>query len=146
MRVVGGRGLCLAAARAHPRNRVSRLGGRHRPWPSPPFLGWFADRPVLMKIGTSVVVLAAVAVSVGATAVVKIGAVSDNADSIYSQNLQAIAALGQVQHTLSETKIDIAQFVLNAGAIERSVSETAIALADLWHTAVFADISEIATT
>jgi AcrR family transcriptional regulator len=38
------------------------------------------------------------------------------------------------------------QFVLNAGAIERSVSETAIALADLWHTAVFADISEIATT
>jgi hypothetical protein len=45
VRVVGGRGLCLAAARAHPLEQVSRPGGRRRPWPSPPLLGWVADRP-----------------------------------------------------------------------------------------------------
>jgi len=38
------------------------------------------------------------------------------------------------------------QFVLNAGAVERSVSDTATALADLWHTAVFAEASATATT
>jgi methyl-accepting chemotaxis protein len=81
---------------------------------APRRLGWFADRPVLTKIVTSVVIVAVVAIAVGLTALAKIGAVAGNADTIYAKNLQATAALGQVQHTLSETKIDIAQFVLNA--------------------------------
>jgi methyl-accepting chemotaxis protein len=98
--------------------------------PVPRRAGWFADRPVLMKIGTSVVVLAAVAVSVGATAVAKIDSVSDNADSIYAQNLQAIAALGQVQHTLSETKIDVAQYVLNADRPEKQAERVDMVAAD----------------
>jgi hypothetical protein len=42
--VVGWCGLCLAAARAHPWNKVSRPGGRRRSWPSPPVLGSLAGR------------------------------------------------------------------------------------------------------
>src|SRR5215213_4374386 len=40
----GGCGLCVAAARAHPMDTVSRSGGRRRPWRSPPLRCWFADR------------------------------------------------------------------------------------------------------
>jgi AcrR family transcriptional regulator len=37
------------------------------------------------------------------------------------------------------------QFVLGTGPVDRSVSDTAAALADLWHSAVFADASAPAT-
>src|ERR687897_2416499 len=40
----GGRGLCLAAARAHPMDTTSRSGGRRWPSLSPPLLGSFAAR------------------------------------------------------------------------------------------------------
>jgi methyl-accepting chemotaxis protein len=97
---------------------------------APRRLGWFADRPVLVKIGTSVVLVAGVAAAVGATAVVKIDDVAQNADAIYEQNLKAVTALGQVQHTLSETKIDIAQFVLNADRPAKQAERVDMVAAD----------------
>jgi methyl-accepting chemotaxis protein len=76
--------------------------------------GWFANRPVLVKIATSVVIMAVVAVAVGLTAISKLDAVAANADDLYASCLQSIAALGRAQHDLSETKVDVSQFVLNA--------------------------------
>jgi methyl-accepting chemotaxis protein len=78
--------------------------------------GWFANRPVSLKIASSVLVVAVVAVAVGVTALVRMAGMAQDERTIYSQNLVPIADLGQVQHSLSEAKQDLSQYVLNSGA------------------------------
>jgi methyl-accepting chemotaxis protein len=75
--------------------------------------GWFSDRPVALKIATSVVVVGGVAVAVGLTGLSSMDTIAGNGDAVYTHNLLPIAALGRVQHDLSETKVDVAQYVLN---------------------------------
>jgi methyl-accepting chemotaxis protein len=84
--------------------------------------GWFANRPVLVKIATSVVIVAVVAVAVGLTALSKLASVSANVDDMYRNNLQAIAALGRAQHDQSETKVDMNQYVLAADQPAKQVT------------------------
>jgi methyl-accepting chemotaxis protein len=63
-----------------------------------------------VKIASSVLVIAVVAVVVGVTALVKMDMIAGNGDYIYSQNLLPIAQLGEAQHALSEAKVDLAQY------------------------------------
>src|SRR5690348_2367198 len=75
--------------------------------------GWFADRPVAVKIASAVLIVAAVAVAVGLTALVKMSAMAANSRYIYDQNLLPITQLTQVEYALEEAKVDTAQYVLN---------------------------------
>jgi methyl-accepting chemotaxis protein len=75
---------------------------------------WFTDRPVSVKITSSVVLVGAVAVAVGVTGLRSMDSIAANGSAAYSQNLVPITVLGNLSHQLGETKIDVAQFVLNA--------------------------------
>ncbi|MGZ4648279.1 MAG: methyl-accepting chemotaxis protein, partial [Blastococcus sp.] len=75
--------------------------------------GWFANRPVAVKIAAAVMIVAAVAVGVGVTALVKMSGMAANSQYLYSQNLLPITYLTQVEYALEEAKVDTAQYVLN---------------------------------
>jgi methyl-accepting chemotaxis protein len=75
--------------------------------------GWFANRPVSVKIASVVLLVAVVAVAVGVTALVKMSGMAANSRYMYSQNLLPITYLDQVEYALEEAKVDTAQYVLN---------------------------------
>jgi methyl-accepting chemotaxis protein len=75
--------------------------------------GWFANRPVPVKIASAVVLVALVAVAVGATALVRMSGMEANSRYIYSQGLLPITYLDKVEYGLEEAKVDTAQYVLN---------------------------------
>src|SRR4051794_27118445 len=90
--------------------------------PSPPTArrsGWFADRPVAVKIAAAVLIVAAVAVAVGVTALVKMSGMAANSQYIYSQNLLPITSLSAVEYALEEAKVDTGQYVLNMDRPEK---------------------------
>src|SRR3954447_13921402 len=87
--------------------------------PTPRRSGWFANRPVAVKIAAAVLIVAAVAVAVGLTALVKMSAMAANSDYIYNQNLRPITYLTQVDYSLEEAKVDTAQYVLNMDRPEK---------------------------
>src|SRR4051794_36006796 len=81
--------------------------------------GWFANRPVSVKIASAVLIVAAVAVAVGVTALVKMSTMAANGEYIYSQNLLPITYLSSVEYALEEAKVDAAQYVLNMDRPEK---------------------------
>src|SRR3954468_23388522 len=81
--------------------------------------GWFANRPVAVKIAAAVLIVAAVALAVGLTALVKMSGMAANSDYIYNQNLLPITYLAQVDYALEEAKVDAAQYVLNMDRPEK---------------------------
>jgi methyl-accepting chemotaxis protein len=81
--------------------------------------GWFANRPVSVKIAAAVLVVAVVAVAVGVTALLKMNTIATNGRHVYSQNLVPIVDLQKVQHALEEAKVDTAQYVLNMDRPEK---------------------------
>jgi methyl-accepting chemotaxis protein len=58
---------------------------------------WFADRSVGVRIGAVVALLVVVALATNALAVSRIGSMRDGQEQIYSQNLQPLNALSEVQ-------------------------------------------------
>ena len=75
--------------------------------------GWFANRPVSVKIATAVLIVAAVAVAVGVTALLKMSTINANGRAVYDQNLVPISDLERVEYGIEEAKVDTAQYVLN---------------------------------
>ncbi|MFD2092620.1 HAMP domain-containing protein, partial [Blastococcus deserti] len=59
--------------------------------------GWFADRPIGAKIGAVVGLLAVVVLGTNALAVARISEMRDHQQQIYTENLQPLNALSEVQ-------------------------------------------------
>jgi methyl-accepting chemotaxis protein len=74
---------------------------------------------VSVKIGAAVLLVAVVAVAVGATALIKMNTIAADGRYVYSQNLVPIADLSAVQYGLEEAKVDAAQYVLNMDRPEK---------------------------
>jgi methyl-accepting chemotaxis protein len=68
---------------------------------------------VPVKIAASVLIVAAVALAVGITALVKMNVMADDGRYVYSQSLVPINDLEKVEYGLEEAKVDAAQYVLN---------------------------------
>ncbi len=65
---------------------------------SPPRrLGWFADRPVGVKIGAVLALLAAVVLGTNALAMTRINEMRAGQEVIYTENLESLTALAEVQ-------------------------------------------------
>src|SRR5690242_8567082 len=75
--------------------------------------GWFADRPVAVKIAAAIVIVAAVAVAVGVTGLLKMATIAADGRAVYNRNLVPITDLEKVEYGLEESKVDAAQYVLN---------------------------------
>jgi len=60
-------------------------------------LGWFADRPIGVKIGAVIALLAAVALGTNLLAITRITDMRDGQEAIYSQNLEPLNALSEIQ-------------------------------------------------
>ncbi|MGY1602059.1 HAMP domain-containing protein, partial [Geodermatophilus sp. SYSU D00815] len=61
--------------------------------------GWFADRPVAVKIGAALALLAAVAITVSGVAVQRIGTLADAQQVLYSDSIVPLERLGELQRT-----------------------------------------------
>ncbi|MGY1640430.1 methyl-accepting chemotaxis protein [Geodermatophilus sp. SYSU D00703] len=59
--------------------------------------GWFADRPIGVKIGAVVALLAAVVLATNLLAVLRISELRDSQETIYAENLLPLNALSEVQ-------------------------------------------------
>jgi methyl-accepting chemotaxis protein len=88
-----------------------------------PTLGWAADRPVLVKIAAVVLIVAAVAVGVGLTALSSMSSMAGDGDYVYSQNLVPIVDVSEVRYRLSQTQQDVSQYVLASDDPARRASK-----------------------
>jgi methyl-accepting chemotaxis protein len=61
--------------------------------------GWFSDRPVAVKIGSALAVLALVAVALTGLAVQRIGTLADAGDTLYEDSIVPLNLLGEAQRT-----------------------------------------------
>ncbi|MGY1725309.1 HAMP domain-containing protein, partial [Blastococcus sp. SYSU DS0533] len=61
--------------------------------------GWFADRPVGVKIGAALAVLAMVAIGLTGLAVQRIGTLADAGDTLYSDSIVPLNKLAEAQRT-----------------------------------------------
>jgi len=60
-------------------------------------LGWFADRPIGVKIGAVIALLAAVVLGTNALAVTRINDMRSGQEQIYTENLQPLNSLAEIQ-------------------------------------------------
>jgi methyl-accepting chemotaxis protein len=78
--------------------------------------GWFTDRPVGVKMGAVVALLAAVVLGTNLMAVLRISDMRANQEAIYAENLQPLNALSAVQRATAAHR---------ARVLEYAVSDTA---------------------
>src|SRR5688572_13701252 len=70
---------------------------------------WFADRPVAVKIGAALAVLAIVAFGLTALAIQRIGTLADAGDTLYEDSIVPLNQLGEAQRTFQG---DRARYIL----------------------------------
>ncbi|WP_029434226.1 methyl-accepting chemotaxis protein, partial [Blastococcus sp. URHD0036] len=75
--------------------------------------GWFADRPIGMKIGLVVGLLAVVVIATNLLAVSRIGEMRDGQERIYSENLQPLNALSAVQRATAAHRARVLEYAVS---------------------------------
>ncbi|WP_369135943.1 MCP four helix bundle domain-containing protein, partial [Modestobacter sp. I12A-02662] len=81
---------------------------------SPPRrLGWFADRPVGVKIGAVLALLAAVVLGTNALAVTRIDDMRAGQETIYAENLKPLNALSAVQRATAAHRARVLEYAVS---------------------------------
>ncbi len=75
-------------------------------------LGWFRDLGVRTKILTAVGLTAVVAILIGVVGIRSLGASVDSADSIYTENVQGVDAVGDMRSSIADMRLDARNAVL----------------------------------
>jgi methyl-accepting chemotaxis protein len=78
--------------------------------------GWFTDRPIAVKIGAVVALLAAVVLGTNALAVLRISDMRANQEAIYSENLQPLNALSEIQRAHAAYRARTLEYAVSAPA------------------------------
>ncbi|RZU33725.1 methyl-accepting chemotaxis protein [Blastococcus saxobsidens] len=83
--------------------------------------GWFADRPVAVKIAAALAVLAIVAFGVTALAIQRIGTLADAGDTLYEDSIVPLERLGEAQRTFQGIRARNNVYGLSDAAIQQSL-------------------------
>ena len=75
--------------------------------------GWFADRPLGMKIGAVVGLLAVVVIATNLLAVTRISDMRDGQERIYAENLQPLNALSAVQRATAAHRARVLEYAVS---------------------------------
>src|SRR3954471_12562448 len=75
--------------------------------------GWFANRPIAVKIGSVVGLLAVVVLGTNALAVSRIGEMRDHQHQIYTENLQPLNALSAVQRATAAHRARVLEYAVS---------------------------------
>ncbi|RBY88582.1 methyl-accepting chemotaxis protein [Blastococcus sp. TF02A-26] len=75
--------------------------------------GWFAGRPIGVKIGAVVGLLAVVVIVTNLLAVTRIGEMRDGQERIYSENLQPLNALSAVQRATAAHRARVLEYAVS---------------------------------
>ena len=75
--------------------------------------GWFASRPVGVKIGAAVGLLAVVVLGTNALAIQRISALHDHQETIYSENLLPLNALAEVQRAHAAYRVRTLEYAVS---------------------------------
>jgi methyl-accepting chemotaxis protein len=75
--------------------------------------GWFADRPVAVKIGSVVGLLAVVVLGTNTLAVTRIGEMRDHQAEIYAENLEPLNALSAVQRATAAHRARVLEYAVS---------------------------------
>src|SRR5687768_7414662 len=74
--------------------------------------GWFADRPLGVKIGALVGLLAVVVIATNLLAVTRIGEMRDGQERIYTENLEPLNALSAVQRATAAHRARVLEYAV----------------------------------
>ncbi|SDG13617.1 Four helix bundle sensory module for signal transduction, partial [Blastococcus aurantiacus] len=72
--------------------------------------GWFADRPIGVKLGAALVLLGGVGLAAGGVAVDRIDSLSSSQQELYDQNVHPIDTLNEVQRHLQGVRARLLQY------------------------------------
>ncbi|MCV2492030.1 methyl-accepting chemotaxis protein, partial [Geodermatophilus sp. YIM 151500] len=89
--------------------------------------GWFGTRPVAVKIGAAIVLLALVAIGLTGLAVQRIGSLADAGDTLYTDSIEPLERLGEAQRSFQG---DRSRHVLYAVAAPETRATLAVELAE----------------
>ncbi|MEU8239950.1 methyl-accepting chemotaxis protein [Actinoplanes missouriensis] len=78
--------------------------------------GYWADLSVNIKILVAVCVAAVVALLVGVLGLRALSGASDSAQAIYSSNVLGVSALGTLQNSMTQTRLDLSNAAMNRDA------------------------------
>ncbi|MGK5115742.1 MULTISPECIES: methyl-accepting chemotaxis protein [unclassified Geodermatophilus] len=75
--------------------------------------GWFADRPIGVKIGAVVALLAVVVLATNVLAVSRIGDMRESQERIYTENLEPLNALSAVQRATAAHRARVLEYAVS---------------------------------
>jgi methyl-accepting chemotaxis protein len=75
--------------------------------------GWFADRPIGVKIGAVIALLAVVVLGTNLLAVSRISAMREGQEAIYSENLKPLNALSAVQRATAAHRARVLEYAVS---------------------------------
>jgi methyl-accepting chemotaxis protein len=84
-----------------------------------PIVRWIADRRVSTKILSVVLVLAAVAVTVGLTALSSMGRMATNTDYLYTQSLIPVSQVAEIRAAQLKARVDLERIMAHTDAAAR---------------------------
>uniref|UniRef100_UPI001C9451DB methyl-accepting chemotaxis protein n=1 Tax=Modestobacter italicus (strain DSM 44449 / CECT 9708 / BC 501) TaxID=2732864 RepID=UPI001C9451DB len=84
-------------------------------------LGWFADRPIGVKIGAVIALLAVVVLGTNALAVTRINDMSAGQEAIYEQNLKPLNALSAVQRATAAHRARVLEYAFSDPARQQEL-------------------------
>ncbi|OMQ16561.1 chemotaxis protein, partial [Modestobacter sp. VKM Ac-2676] len=79
-------------------------------------LAWFADRPIGVKVGAVIALLAAVVLGTNLLAITRIGDMRAGQEAIYTENLQPLNALSEIQRAHAAHRARTLEYAVSAPA------------------------------
>ncbi|MCZ2823086.1 MULTISPECIES: methyl-accepting chemotaxis protein [unclassified Modestobacter] len=84
-------------------------------------LGWFADRPIGVKIGAVIALLALVVLGTNVLAIGRINDMRDGQQAIYTENLKPLNSLSAVQRATAAHRARVLEFAFSDGARQQEL-------------------------